>query len=203
MRKIFKEMEKLGVTAEIAREYVKYLDAKSEYAVKNVKSGDVTRVPTPLEVAYLTDNRMHLRCLPYLDLSQTDKVWGIRIGDVVWCRVHTAEMRLPQDVRDYFEVRGEFDACILRQDSNAYFNALMGFNKLVCSAPTRKDLRTSEQYADEFAEMIQIFRNYGVVAEDWIANKKYLDDASVFHLSEKPQRFVCRPIHRVDSSDSL
>ena len=202
MNEKFKKMEALGVTALEAREYCKYLEKKATY--QNVKNHKVRGcMPTPLDVAYLTDGRTHIECVPYLDVDRADAVWGVRIGDVIWCRVHTAEMLVPQDIRNYFEVHGEFDACLLREDSNGYFYALTGFNHLVISVPRHEDLRTAEKYANEFAEVMQIFRENGIVAEDWKAEFKYLDDAGVFHLSDKPQHLVCRPIHRVASRDII
>ena len=114
----------------------------------------VTAVPTPCSIAYISEERK-LEVLPYLDLKKIDKVWGIKIGDIV------------------FE-KDEDDPCpYSKAKLSRRLKQVKNVDKIL---PYSQDYVCLKKYIDEFNETINILQLNGVSAaylssgDYWVAD---------------------------------
>jgi hypothetical protein len=165
--------------------------------------------------------------MPYLDLTRTGDVWGIKIDYVIWCRledkgrvadleqeIHPSSQpsRLPPlNATQMQEV-----VYRLSKGRKSGFFVKTGSLYLDCHVPSESDLLNSYREIVAFNEMITLFKSHGIIADFWqegdlLCVKSYgneqltlVNPVSTLNsdLAQK-QQYTLRPMHLITGNDVL
>ena len=218
-KSLFISLSAQGVSREDALAYAEWLE-------KEGKDNTESRIKTPLDVVYQINDGKAVECLPYLDLTRTDDVWGIRIEYVLWCRLvdHGQNAELPKVLHEESVAKlmpvnvtqmGEV-AYRLSKGRKAGFFAKTGSLYLDCYVPSESDMLWCYREVAAFNEMIALFQGHGIIADPWDkgdlvctqnseteplvkVNPETLQVSPV----NKDKGYFLRPVHLLTNEDTL
>lgn len=137
-------------------------EAEEFFDLQEEKNND-NKVFLPFSIVYLS-LKHRLRVLPYLDLSQKEKVWGISFHGIL---VHKNNVANAATFR-------ELKVALEKENSLCdKFSRLRNF-------PNISDWEHIFARMSKFNEMMQKLRNYGIDAEDLQINTYYLSDNDIW-----------------------
>lgn len=149
----FKLLQRIALTRDEADEYFE------NYAEEKKKKCEIF---LPFSIVYETGEKF-LNVLPYLDLSQKDKIWGISFHGMLIHRknkkahtIRTLKSKLQQENK--------------RCDRYSRFRHF----------PTMRDWEELFAGFDAFNEVMQNLRSCGVEADNLLMNKDYLTKKDLF-----------------------
>lgn len=159
----FELLQKIALTRDEAEEFFDLQEEKS----------DVNKVFLPFSVVYRS-LKHRLRVLPYLDLLQKEKVWGISFHGIL---VHK------QDVANAGTFR-KLKAALKKENSRC--NRFSRFRNF----PSLNDWEHIFARMAKFNEMMQKLRDYGIRADDLQINTRYLTNSELWEsFSPEPSDF--------------
>ena len=159
----FELLQKIALTRDEAEEFFDLQEEKSS----------VNKVFLPFSIVYLS-LKHRLRVLPYLDLLQKEKVWGISFHGIL---VHIKDVENADTFRKLkFALKKENSVC-------DKFSRFRNF-------PSMSDWEHIFAKISKFNEMMQKLRDYGIKAEDLHTYTRYLTDNGLWEsFSPEPDTF--------------
>lgn len=217
---MFVSLAAQGVSKEDALAYAKWLESAEN-------DNDESRIKTPLDVVYLTADGKAVECMPYLDLTRTGDVWGIKIDYVLWCRLedkgHVVSLEKvlratsqPSHLPPLNATQMQEQVYRLSKGRKSGFFAETGSLYLDCHVPAESDLLNSYREIVAFNEMIALFVSHGIIADPWEdgdllcvssygAERLKLVNPVSTHSSDliSNGRYKLRPVHLITEKDVL
>ena len=135
----FNLLQDIALTREEAEEY---------FALQEEKEENSNRIFLPMSVVYESEKK-RLRVLPYLDLLQKSKVWGIAFHGILISRLQIK-------ASGYLELKEKLHA------ENALCNRYTGFRHF----PSLGNWEKIFAKMHEFDEAMRQFRKHGIGADD-------------------------------------
>lgn len=217
---MFISLSAQGVSREDALAYAEWLE-------KEGKDNTESRIKTPLDVVYLANDGKAVECMPYLDLTRTGDVWGIKIDYVLWCRledkgsVASLEQVLhatsqPSHLPPLNATQMQETVYRLSKGRKSGFFATTGSLYLDCHVPSESDLLNCYREIMAFNEMITLFKSHGIIADYWKEGNllcvssygdeqlKLVNPVSTHSNDLAPNgRYTLRPVHLITENDVL